>query len=332
MNLAGFNGIYDEVVNAGIAANLPEIHFDPARKPYEDGRMMVYEPKVREGQTQGFYNFTGFQATLLENGEVLDRQFIYNIMTKGMTLDNSYTALNGGTVLHSDWNNDTRKPRMVFTRFDLDPKRISPKGQHPIVRVDATRVNMSALMGQESIVGNTAMLEKYLKELQTGNPVYAQVREKVNGEDQQNYYWLMLNLKSTKEMAMDVISPETGKVVRQRIEPVRQREIAKTEGLVLDTDKTLPPGFSKSASIPGAEVGGDNVRQIMSADQLLRRFQNSKKEGGATVGETTPEGDKKDKKEGLVTGMAKSLLMDDKSQGKGQGKGNGKGGGISNAA
>jgi hypothetical protein len=332
MNLAGFQGMYDKAIADGILAGDKEIKFDPpAYKKYDD-LLMVWQPKMTEGKTPGLYNFNGFQATLFKDEKELATQFISNFKTKGMTLDNSYTALMGGTVLHSDWDTDRDVKRMVFTRFDMT--QTNPQtGQHPIIRVNAERVNLSALMSQENIAGNTTQIGKILAELQTGKPVFAQVREKVEGVDKQVPVFLMLNLKDTKEMGMQVIDPSSGELRRERVELVTQRQMTKTEGLEVSQSKetALPEGVLRSLNAPRNELGTEDGKQMMSPDALLRRFNGSKKQEtakdngtGKTAGDTTKTetqigGEKKD---GKVPDNVKPLLDPNRNLPKGTGKKN----------
>jgi len=321
MNLAGFGGMYDKVIEDGIMAGLKEIKFDPAHKDYGGGQVMVWEPKMTEGKTPGLYNFNGFQATLFKDQKMVDSQFISNIMTKGMTLENSYTALNGGTVLHSDWDIERKEKRMVFTRLDLS--QTTPKGQHPTVRVNAERVNLSALMSHENIVGNTTQIEKLMKELQTGKPVAAQVREKVEGQDRQAWVYLLLDLRTTKEMTMQVIDP-AGELKREHVEPVMQRVMAKTEGLAVGSSKenALPEGILKSLNVPRNELAVENGPQPLSPDALLRKFNASKKDDATKKGETPGEGATLDQGANKVPDNVKPLLDPNKNIPKGTGKKN----------
>ena len=328
MNLAGFEGRYDKAITDGVLAGDKEIKFDPpAHKKYEDGLLMVWQPKMTEGKTPGLYNFNGFQATLFKDEKELATQFISNFKTKGMTLDNSYTAIMGGTVLHSDWDTDRDVKRMVFTRFDMT--QTNPQtGQHPIIRVNAERVNLLALMSQENIVGNTAQINKLMADLQTGKPVFAQVREKVEGIDKQIPVFLMLNLKDTKGMGMQVIDPTTGELRREPVELVTQRQMTKTEGLEVSQSKetALPQGVLKSLNAPRNELGTEDGKQMMSPDALLRKFNASKSEGaskgdGTKKTENTTTGEK-NQNDGKVPDNVKPLLDPNRNLSKGTGKKN----------
>jgi hypothetical protein len=327
MNLAGFGGKFDKAIQDGILAGDKEIKFDPPAHKLYDDHLMVWQPKMTEGKTVGLYNFNGFQATLFKDDAMLATQFIPNFKTKGMTLDNSYTALMGGTVLHSDWDTERDVKRMVFTRFDMT--QTNPQtGQHPIVRVNAERVNVSALMSQENIVGNTAQLDKLMAELQTGKPVFAQVREKVEGIDRQVPVFLMLNLRDTKEMGMQVMDPTTGELRRERIELVAQRQMTKTEGLEVGQSEgtALPEGVLRSLNAPRNELGTEAGKQMMSVDALLRKFNASKTQGAPNdkgtdkaVGDTTKTDTQK---EGKIPDSVKPLLNPNKTVGKGTPKRN----------
>jgi len=328
MNLAGFEGRYDKAITDGILAGDKEIRFDPpAHKKYEDGLLMVWQPKMTEGKTPGLYNFNGFQATLFQGEKELATQFISNFKTKGMTLDNSYTALMGGTVLHPDWDTDRDVKRMVFTRFDMT--QTNPQtGQHPIIRVNAERVNLSALMSQERIVGNTTQINNLMTELQTGKPVFAQVREIVEGVEKQVPVFLMLNLKNTKEMGMQVIDPTTGELRREPVELVTQRAMTKTQGLEVSESKenALPEGVLRSLNAPRNEMGTETGKQLMSPDALLRKFnaansENAKKAEGTAKPENTATSGKT-QNDGKVPDNVKPLLDPNRNLPKGTNKKN----------
>ncbi|GGB26192.1 hypothetical protein GCM10011511_57710 [Puia dinghuensis] len=318
VNLAGFEGMYDNVIKAGIMRGDREITFDPpAHKKYGEGEIMVWEPKMAEGKTPGLYNFNGYIARLFHGDEEVASQFITNFKTKGMTLDQSYTALNGGTVLHSDWDTDKDVKRMVFTRLDLSQTK--PDGQHPIIRVNAERVNLGALISNEDIVGNSAQKERYLADLQTGKPIYLQVREKVEGETRQAPVFLMLDLKTTKEMTMFVIDP-TGEKKREHVEPVMQRTMTKTEGLEVSQENALPAGIIRSLNGQKNEVSPEGTKQALSPDALLKKFNSGKKAEEANKDESLGGGKKSGPEAAKLPDNVKPLLDPNKKTSGGTGK------------
>jgi hypothetical protein len=319
MNLAGFEGMYDKAIDDGIMRGDREIKFEPpAHKDYGEGQIVVWQPKMAEGKTPGLYNFNGYQATLFQGEKEVASQFITNFKTKGMTLDQSYTALNGGTVLHSDWDTDKDQKRMVFTRLDLTTTNTTT-GQHPIVRVNADRVNLGALLSNEGIVGNTSQKGNILADLQTGKPVYVQVREKVEGQDRTVPAFLLLNLQSTKEMTMLVIDP-SGEKKREHVEPVMQRTMTKTEGLAVSQENGLPAGILKSLNAPKNEVSAEGGKKTLSPDALLRQFNGSKRDDSTKKEESPDQGEKKSQQNSKVPDNVKPLLAPNNKIHNGAGK------------
>ncbi len=171
-------------------------------------------------------------------------------------------------------------------------------------------------------------INNIMTELQTGKPAFAQVREIVEGVEKQVPVFLMLNLKNTKEMGMQVIDPTTGELRREPVELVTQRAMTKTQGLEIGQGKenALPEGVLKSLNAPRNEMGTEAGKQMMSPDALLRKFNTSKSEG-ATKGngtekteEITPNGNAK--KDGQVPDNVKPLLDPKRSLPKGSNKKN----------
>lgn len=261
---AGFATEYHKAIEEGIRSGVKEIPLEPSYKPYGETELMVWQLKVTEGNQPGRYNFNGFQATLMQEGKDPITQFIPNFKMTGMKAEDSYAALKGSTVLHAEWDNNLKKRKYVFSKFDLS-QPAAPGENYPVIRINANDVEIARLLSKEDIVGTTEDKTKYLANLQTGNKFPVKVRETVNGALRYPTVFLQLNLMDANNMGMRVTNAE-GKVLRNHSVESKQQEMTQTVGLLLgkDNQAKLPQGLVKmleKAKQAGPRIGsrGRNI-------------------------------------------------------------------------
>jgi hypothetical protein len=258
---AGFGTEYHKPIEEGIRAGLKEIPLEPACKPYGESTLMVWQPKVTEQETRpGFYNFNGYQATLMREGMEPISQFIPNFKMTGMTAEQSQTALQGGTVLHADWDNKQNAKKFVFAKFGLS-QPVAPGENYPVIRINARDLEIGRLYSKEDVVGNQQDKEKHLAQLQSGARFPVKVREQVQGgAPRYPTVWLELNILDDKTMAMRVTDAE-GKVLREPTIQAKQQELNKTMGMLLGSENQakLPEGLLRMLqdnNLDGPRIGG----------------------------------------------------------------------------
>jgi len=218
----GFGDTYHRAIEEGFKSGKKEILLPETFKAYGEAELMVWRPKVTEMETRpGFYNFNGFQATLMREGMDPVTQSIANFKMCGMTVEQSHFALQGGTVLHSEWDRKNEQKKFVYSRLDLSSPR--PEGEnYPIIRINAKDLDMSRLLSKEDLVANQKDKEELIANLQTGARIQVSVREKVNGALQFPKVYLQLNLLDDKTMGLSVTDAK-GEELRVQRQEVRSK-------------------------------------------------------------------------------------------------------------
>lgn len=238
---AGFGDRYHALIDAGYRSGRDSIELPEFVVPLGGNNGIKYEPKVTEGNDRGRYNFNGYLATLYVEGKEPTVQFFPSYMMTGMTLENALFALQGGTVLHRDYDKREKETKMVFSRLDLSVP-VEPGENHPVIRANARDLNMAMLLSKEDISLDANDKKKLLAKIQTGTVVDVRIRETVNGKERTVPVSINLNLKDPQTMSLQVFDSE-GTLLREPDIKVKQR--AQLRGVVLGegTEAALPEGL-----------------------------------------------------------------------------------------
>jgi hypothetical protein len=246
---AGFGGIFDQAIEAGIKTGAPQLDLPPATKTYSGGEMMEWVPKITENRNSpGFYNFNGYQASRITEGGEAHIQFVSIYKMSGMTIEQSRNALAGATVLHSEWNDKTEKRGFVYSRLDMSA---TPKAgeNYPVISMDSNNIDLARLLSKEDIVGDTRQKEDLLNRLQSGERVQVTIKEKRVGEENPTYpkVFLQLNLTNSTTMGLRVTDSDNRLL---RTPELKGKDLSVTVGLTLkgDHQPEIPKGVLKMLS------------------------------------------------------------------------------------
>jgi len=205
----GFDTLYHQAVKEGIEAGDKEISLKTSRMLY-GGDQLFLQPKVTEMDTRpGFYNLNGFRATLLREGETEPiTQFFPNFKMAGMTIDQAHAALEGGTVLVSEYNNKAGEKRFAFMKLDMS-QPVGLDENYPVIRMAQNDIDFARLLSKAQIVGSQANKEKYTRLLQAGERFQVKVAEPVqNGSVKYPLVFLHLDLMDPTTLAIRVTNAD----------------------------------------------------------------------------------------------------------------------------
>jgi len=242
----GFGTDFNKELEAGIKAGKQAVSFTPIYGNYPDNATMQFVPKVTEHESRpGFYNFQGYDATLVKDKKAV-AQFFPNYKMAGASADDAFALLSGKTVKITEWRKDNGKKDVkvdFYNKLDLS-KPAEPGQNHPVVKVNADSVSIARLVSREDIIFKDADHKNIvLEKLQAGLTVELKVRERANGAQQSVPVSMQLNLPNDRSMSL-IVQDGKGKVLRQPVVEAESREFSQRKGNLVSV-KELPEDVVK---------------------------------------------------------------------------------------
>lgn len=258
----GFGTIYHKELEDGIRAGKPTVPFTEVEHPVSQKETMSYVPTVSEKEDRpGFYIFTDFKATKSVEGAPDVSITVPHFKMTGMTVEQSRTVLNGGTVLHTEGEDGNKAAKYYFTAIDTS-KPVKEGENAELIRIPAKNFDLARLLSKEEIIGKQEEKELTMNKIQNGLRPAVTFRQRENGVVQYPKGTLQLAIVKNKatgayDMALNVYDPN-GKLIRNHAQQQKEEKAIET-GLRMKTAKKPEWITSSALQMAAGPAGGQQT-------------------------------------------------------------------------